>query len=156
MRVARGFAATLIIGAALAFAQPQIVRTETQSTNLVATVERPAIVPIPAQASSAGNFLDLFVRAYTPPQRGAVEAVVALGPAEKQMEIGRFAVFPAEPFFATTPAEQRAYRFDATAALSAFKGRPIFAQVRLVPIDSDIPATGAQLTLARIQISPRP
>jgi hypothetical protein len=98
------------------------------------------------------------VRAYTPPRRGAVEAVVALraGDSGKEVEVGRFAVFPSEPFLATAASQQRAYRFDATAALNALGGDQPFAVVKLAPFDPAMPADDAQLTIARAELSPRP
>ncbi len=126
-----------------------------QAANLVATPEQPASVPLPARRAAHAVLLDLYVRAYAPPRRGSVEAIVSLGPTGGEMEIARFAVFPSEPFFATSPRELRAYRFDASAALAAFEGRPLIAQVRLVPIDDRISPEGAQLTLSRVEISPR-
>ena len=93
----------------------------------------------------------------TPLRSGAgVEAVVALGPTGKEMEIGRFAVFPSEPFVAASPRELRAYRFDASAALAAFKDQPLLVQLRLVQTDEAISPEGAKLTLSRVEITARP
>lgn len=126
-----------------------------QPANLSATPEKPATVPLPARTANA-VLLDLYVRAYTPPRRGSVEAIVSLGPTGSEMEIARFAVFPSDPFFATSAKELRAYRFDASAALTAFQGRPLVVQVRLVPIDDAVSPQGATLTLSRVEVNPRP
>jgi hypothetical protein len=127
-----------------------------QPANLSATPDKPATVPLPPARPSNAVLLDLYVRAYTPPRRGSVEAIVSLGPIGSEMEIARFAVFPSDPFFATSPRELRAYRFDASAALTTFQGRPLVVQVRLVPIDESIPPEGAKLTISRVEVSPRP
>jgi hypothetical protein len=127
-----------------------------ESANLAATPDKPASVPLPATRAPNAVLLDLYVRAYTPPRRGAVEAVVSLGPSGTEMEIGRFAVFPSEPFQAASPNEQRAYRFDASATFAAFQNRPLTVQVRLVPTDAKIPPDGAKLTLSRVEVKPRP
>jgi hypothetical protein len=127
-----------------------------EATNLAAAPDKPALVPLPSARAPNAVLLDLFVRAYAPPRRGSVEAVVALGPTGKEMEIGRFAVFPSEPFLAASPREQRAYRFDASAAFAAFQNQPLFVQVRLVPTDAAISPEGAKLTLSRVEINPRP
>jgi hypothetical protein len=127
-----------------------------QTANLVGTADAPAVVPLPANRAPDAVLLDLYVRSYTPPRRGSVEAVVSLGPRGNEMEIGRFAVFPSEPFFAANPTELRAYRFDASAAFLAFQGRPLAVQMRLVPTDEKISAEGAKLTLSRVEITPRP
>ena len=127
-----------------------------QETNLVAVPGKPASVALPASRAANAVLLDFYIRAYTPPRRGAVEAIVSLGPSGSEMEIGRFAVFPSEPFAAANPRELRAYRFDATAALAAYKGQPLVAQIRLVPIDDKISPEGAELALSRVEINPRP
>lgn len=145
-----------MIAIALAALPGFMRRAAAQTSSLIAAPEKPATVPITPARGAAGSFLDLYVRSYSPPRRGAVEAVVTLGPAGNEIEIGRFAVFPSEPFLATNPAEQRAYRFDATAALAAYQGRPLVGQVRLLPVDPAISAEGAQLGLSRVEITPRP
>jgi hypothetical protein len=127
-----------------------------EAANLAATPEKPAAVSLPATRGPNAVLLDLYMRAYAPPRRGSVEAVVSLGPTGKEMEIGRFAVFPSEPFLAASPREQRAYRFDASAALAAFKDQPLLVQVRLVPTDEAISPEGARLTLSRVELNPRP
>jgi hypothetical protein len=127
-----------------------------QAANLVAMPGKPASLPLPATRAPNAVLLDLFVRAYTPPRRGAVEAVVSLGPTGSEMEIGRFAVFPSEPFLAASPDQQRAYRFDASAAFAAFQNRPLTVQVQLVPTDEKIAPEGAKLTLSRVEVKPRP
>jgi hypothetical protein len=127
-----------------------------EATNLVATPEKPALVPLPATRAPNAVLLDLYMRAYAPPRRGSVEAVVSLGATGKEMEIGRFAVFPSEPFLAASPREQRAYRFDASAAFAAFKDQPLLVQLRLVPTDEAISPEGAKLTLSRVEVNPRP
>ena len=142
--------------AALAVLMPMMRSAAAQTTNLVATPDKPATVLVPASRAPNAVLLDLYVRGYAPPRRGSVEAVVSLGPTGSEMEIARFAVFPSEPFFAASPTEQRAYRFDASAALAAFPGRPLVVQVRLVPTDEKISPEGASLTLSRVETSPRP
>ena len=144
------------MAAMLAAAVPMTTnRAGAQAENADATPERAASMPVAAPAQG-GNFLDIYVRAYTPPDRGAVEAVVTLGPAGSEIEIGRFAVFPSAPFLATTAEQQRAYRFEATAALKAAEGKPLLAQVRLLPTDPKISAAGARLSLGKAEIVPRP
>ena len=127
-----------------------------ETANLAATPEKPALVQVPATRAPNAVLLDLYMRAYAPPRRGSVEAVVSLGPSGKEMEIGRFAVFPSEPFLAASPREQRAYRFDASAAFAAFKDQPLLVQLRLVPTDEAISPEGAKLTLSRVEITARP
>jgi len=146
-----------VFAAALAALLSMMTRGAAQTMNLVATPDKAATVQIARPRTSAGTFLDLWVRAYTPPPRGAVEAVVTLTAGGHEVEIGRFAVFPSEPFFATQAWQQRAYRFDATAALAALKDHdgPLVVQVRLVPIDAGVSPEGAQLTISKVELSPR-
>jgi len=126
------------------------------AANLAATPDKPARVPLPANRAANAVLVDLYARAYTPPKRGAVEAVVSVGPEGQGMEIGRFAVFPAEPFLAANPQDQRGYRFDASAALAAFKDKPLVVEVKLVPTDAKVLPEGAMLTLSRVELSARP
>jgi len=131
-----------------------------QPDRRVATVGQAATLALDPPRDATETFLDLWVQAYTPPPRGAVEAVVALARAggPGAVEVGRFAVFPAEPFWAPEAAHQRAYRFDATAALAALQAGagPLEVRVRLEPIDPKISPAGARLTLGKAAFSRRP
>lgn len=131
-----------------------------QTARLVATLEKTATLSIVPPRTMMETFLDLWIQAYTPPRRGAVEAVVLLAAASgsQAIEIGRFAVFPSKSFFATKVSQQRAYRFDATATLAALKAGdgPLEVRVRLEPIDTKMSPEGAQLTLSKAEFSRRP
>jgi hypothetical protein len=131
-----------------------------QQDRRVATVEQAATLSIVPPREPKETLLDLWIQAYTPPQRGAVEAVVSLARAGDpgEIEIGRFAVFPSEPFVATEASQRRAYRFDATAALGALKASdgPLEVRVRLEPIDPKVSPEGARLTLSKAEFSRRP
>jgi hypothetical protein len=160
MRVSfpRGVAcATVIAGLLVGLT---VIPVTGQQDPWVATVEQAATLPIGPPRATTETFLDLWIQAYTPPQRGAVEAVVSLARAggPDALEIGRFAVFPSEPFWATEASHQRAYRFDATAALAALKASdgPLEVRVRLEPIDPKVSPEGAQLTLSKAAFSRRP
>jgi hypothetical protein len=158
--VSMRFVVQLLVGAA-GLALPALAMMSpaaAQGSNLVATPGKAAVIPVmPPARVPERLFFDLWVRAYTPPKRGAVEAVVTLGKGERGIEIGRFAVFPSEPFVATDASQQRAYRFNATSAVAAFRGdRELTAQVRLVPVDERVPVEGAQLTIERAELNPPP
>jgi hypothetical protein len=124
---------------------------------LTATLQRAAVLPIARPRNPNEVYLDLWVKAYTPPRRGAVEAIVTVGPARQkaQIEVGRFAVFPSEPFIATEASQQRAYRFNASAALGALKTEDtdLTIRVALVSLIETAPAEGAQLVLAKAAFS---
>jgi hypothetical protein len=148
--------ASLAALAAFAFGAPG---TLAQSSNLIATPERAATLTIAPPRSPADIFLDLYLKAYVPPRKGMVEAVVSVGPADGEaVEIGRFTFFPAEPFNVTEPREQRAHRFDASPALRRLKpsDTAVTLRVSLVPLDAKISAQGAELTLSKAEFSPRP
>ena len=156
MRTFTRRAAGAALAAALAVLPLMIGPAAAQAANLTAVPDKPAALPVPASRAANAVLLDFYMRAFTPPRRGAVEAVVSLGPTGSEMEIGRFTVYPSEPFLAASPNEQRAYRFDASAPLAAYRGQPLVAQIRLIPIDDKLSAEGAQLTLSRVEIKPRP
>lgn len=139
--------------AAFAMAMPGATRAAAQ--DVTATPERAAALTVTRPPAAA--FLDLWVTAYTPPRQGAVEAVVSIGAATTDIEVGRFAVFPAEPFTARQTSEQRAYRFDASAALQSLKrdGAAVTVRVALIPIDDKIPALGAKLVVGKAAFSAR-
>ncbi|MBI3705140.1 MAG: hypothetical protein HY244_15140 [Rhizobiales bacterium] len=124
-----------------------------QDAEATSTIERAATLTVPRPTSPDEVYLDLWVKAYTPPSRGAIEAVVSIGPAghDAAIEVGRFAVFPSEPFIATEVSRQRAYRFNAAAALRTLKAndKSITLRVTLVSLIADIPAEGAKLLLGK-------
>jgi hypothetical protein len=119
-----------------------------------------AALTIPRPRNPAEVFLDLWVKAYTPPSRGAVEAVASVGSATRKtaIEVGRFAVFPSEPFFATEGRRQRAYRFNATEALRALGAGDdaLIVRVEMVSLIENIPAQGAELVFSKAELSERP
>ena len=159
MRVLQKLIACVAAAAALALGATSATRAFAQSGNLTATPERIATLTIPPPRSPADIFLDLYLKAYVPPRKGAVEAVVSIEPAGGGgVEIGRFTVFPAEPFIVTEPRQQRAYRFDASAAIRTLKPSEtaVTVSVALLPLDTKISPQGAELTLSKAEFSPRP
>ena len=144
---------------AIAAATSELQRASGQPSNSMVTLTKAATIRVdrPPRANS-GAFIDVGVRAYTPPTRGGVEAVVTLSASagDRKQEIGRFTIFPNAPFVANNTAQERTFRLDATAALSAFAWPigPVEVNValdRLVPDTSD----DARLTVGRIASQPR-
>ena len=124
----------------------------------VATVKTPATLTVSPIPRSVGNlYLEITVASYTPPPKGAVEAVVLVGPGSEppETEVGRFAIFPHAAFEARQATEQRRYRFNVTQAVAAIKpeGRPLLVQVRLVPIDGTAAVDSAAMTISRAALS---
>ena len=126
------------------------------ATQPVATTEKAAVVPVTVPPrTSAPTYLDVWVSAFSPPQRGAVEAVVTLGAAGSgETEIGRFTVFPGEPFATKKDEPGRAYRFNVTAALARLPAGdgPLLVRVQLLPIDPAISPAGAEMKIDRAEL----
>jgi hypothetical protein len=153
----------LATGATLAFAAVSSAMKQAcgQSADSVATPAKAAriVATAPPQVTS-GVFLEVGVRAYTPPRGGAVEAVVTLsaGAGAVEQEVGRFSIFPDEPFLADDIRQQRIFRLDATAALAALRSTsgPLEVKVHLAPLDPAISSSDATLTVGRVVFEPPP
>jgi hypothetical protein len=155
----RAVALTLIACAAFLTALASALPAVAQDDNLTATPERAATLTILRPRSAADIFLDVWIKAYTPPLSGAVDAVVKAGPVGGQpVEIGRISIFPSQPFNATEAREQRAYRFDATALLRRLEPNDaaIVVSVALIPMDEKFSPQGARIMLGKAEFSPRP
>jgi hypothetical protein len=125
-----------------------------------ATARGPATLLVDRQAAGADAFLDLNVRAFTPPKRGAVEAVVTLEENKdggREVDVGSFTIFPAKKFEAKKPDDERGFRLDATQALADLgaDNAAVKVKVRLAPLHEGQSATGAKLTLGKVQFVPR-
>ena len=125
-----------------------------------ATAKAPATLLIDRQAPGNDAFLDLNVRAFKPPRRGAVEAVVTLEENKeggREVDVGTFAIFPAKKFEAKKPDDERGFRLDATRALIDLgtDDTAVKVKVRLAPLHEGQTAHGAKLTLGKVQFVPR-
>jgi len=142
---------TTAIRIVLALAAMSIDTAAAPATDRIATAEKAAIVSVAMPPrTSAPTYLDVRISAFRLPERGAVEAVVTLGAASGDaIEIGRFTVFPGEPFTAKDGEPGRTYRFNVTAALAKLPAgeRPLLVRVRLLPIDPAISPAGAEMTI---------
>jgi hypothetical protein len=153
-------AALAAFAVAMPRGNPGTMSAFAQDANAVVTTERAATLTIPRPSDPASVFLDLWVNAYTPPTRGAVEAVVSVGPADRRapVEVGRFSVFPSEPFTASEGRKQRAYRFNAGAALEALKAGDdaLTVHIEMISLIDKVSAAGAKLTISKVAFSSRP
>lgn len=155
-----GWAMAAIAVIAGAASPPDMKKALGQKAGTVATPAKAAKVwVVPPLKAGSGTFLDIGVRAYTPPHRGAVEAVVVVRPGGDGpgQEVGRFSIFPDEPFGTADSRQERTYRLDATAALTALghtNGR-IEVEVRLVPLDPGVSSIDATLTVGQVAFRPR-
>ena len=135
-----------------------VTRVLSQNGSFIATPEQPATLTI-ARPPANDIFLDLWLKAYTPPRQGSVEAVVSLGPQDGEpMEIGRFTFFPGGPFAAAGARDERAFRFNASKALNLIKAgdAALAVRVALIPNDEKISPQGAKIIVSRAKFSPRP
>lgn len=131
----------------------------TQPALDVATAEKTAVATLAAPSQSAGMFLDVGVRGFTPPKNGAgVAAVVTLaGKAGPEHPVGQFSIFPLEPFVAKNVREERTFRLDASAALEAVGlAGPLTVRVRLAPVDGSSTTEGVELALGHVAFVARP
>ena len=146
------------IAATLLAAGTVMRAADAQGTTGVATTDRPATIRIEPPSRAADTLIDIGVRAFKPPSTGTVDVIVTLmGPSGVEQEVGRFGIFPVEPFSAKNAREERTFRLDATTALAALKGEkgPLTVKVQLVPIGPGARTTGAQLTVGDVKFSPR-
>ena len=120
----------------------------TAAAETTATPGRAVTLPLAAPAGAGDTLLELRVSAYTPPRSGGVEAVVTLRRGGRAVEVGRFAVFPAEPFGPAGAA--RTWVFDIGVARATLGAGPLGVTVRLVPFDAAVGAPGATLTVAGV------
>jgi hypothetical protein len=130
------------------------------AADVTATAKGPAMLLVDRQATGSGAFLDLNVRAFTPPKHGAVEAVVTLEENKdggREVDLGSFTIFPAKKFEAKKPDDERAFRLDATEALADLgaDNATVKVKVRLTPLHVGKSVAGAKLTLGKVQFVPR-
>jgi hypothetical protein len=146
--------------AALGFALGSIILpASAQTAGSVATLSRTASLPVRIHPGATSNpVLRLWVRSYTPPRRGAVEAAVSLARGGKETEVGRFTVFPSEPFSASAAEQERGYMFDAAEALASLASMQgeLTSRVRLQPIEAGVTPDRAELEISRAELAPRP
>lgn len=152
-RMTRAVTIALCVSALAALAARLfLMPTAFAQSNTVATPAHAATVTIAAPRNAADVFLDIYLKSYRPPPSGSVEAVVSLG----EVEVGRISIFPAEAFTVTGPHDQRAYRFDAKAALDKLKGAAsLTVSVRLVD-ETGATAKGGEFVIDKALFSPRP
>jgi hypothetical protein len=123
----------------------------------------PATVFVDRPSAGSDAVLDLSVRAFRPPWRGAVEARVSLKESKegkeggREVEVGSFTIFPAKAFEARKPDDERGFRLDAKQALAELGSGtdPVAVKVRLASLRQGRSAAGAKLTLGKVQLIPR-
>ena len=112
-----------------------------EGSQLIATVERPALVT--AAATSPGSEsrpgeqrVVVSVLGYKPPRDGTVQGVVTVQKNQGQeQEIGRFGLFPNAEFRASDPSQAQQFSFPLPRDLT--RGGPVQIKVEVVPTRGD-------------------
>jgi hypothetical protein len=123
------------LGCALSLLAPPGVFAA-EGDQMLATVDRPAVVvasPVPdAAAANQASRVVINVTGYTPPQAGAVEAIVKAQKADgTDQEIGRFAMFPDSEYRTNDPSGAQRFGFSLPRELA--QGGRVKLKVELVP-----------------------
>ncbi|MFL6834723.1 MAG: hypothetical protein ACJ8F0_19250 [Xanthobacteraceae bacterium] len=125
-----------------------------EDNQLIATVERPAIVTAAVAPSPGASLADrqvvVSVVAYKPSRDGAVQGVVKVQKNEggTEQEIGRFGIFPNAEFRAADPSQARRYSFPLPTEVA--RGSPIKLKVEVVPVRGE--GKDAQLEIGSAEI----
>ena len=112
-----------------------------EGSQLIATVERPALVTAaatsPAPESRPGEQrVVVSVLGYKPPRDGTVQGVVKVQKNQGQeQEIGRFGLFPNAEFRASDPSQVQQFSFPLPRDLT--RGGPVQIKVEVVPTRGD-------------------
>jgi hypothetical protein len=87
-----------------------------------------------------------------------VEVAISLVRGGKEIEVGRFTVFPSEPFTASSATRERGYIFDAGEALASLASTQgeLTSRVRLQPIEPGVTIDNAELAVSHAELAPRP
>jgi hypothetical protein len=121
---------------ALAISFACIALASAEGSQLIATVERPAVVTaaVPGLGGSPDDQrVVVSVMAYTPPRDGTVQGVVKAQRSDggPEHELGRFGLFPNAEFRAADPSQAQRFSFPLPKDLAS--GGPVQLKVQLVP-----------------------
>jgi hypothetical protein len=132
-------------------------RAEAQQT---ATANAPARIEVSVPGAQPGGLamLEVVVSGFRKPDSGNIGGVVRLkAPGHSAIEVGRFSIFPAKSFTATTSGEEQRYRFDVTRALKELGVTAGSAEVEVALIErsnGQVPR-GTELQVGQVTISKR-
>lgn len=124
-----------------------------QEDRLLATVEKPAIVPVvqsvSAEAIKEGPLhVVVTVTGFQPSSTGAVQAIVEALCGTSTVEIGRFGVLPQKAFSPAEPSKAQRFSFSLTPDLTC--DRPQSVTIHLVPSHGD--GRGASLEIGGAEL----
>ncbi len=127
-----------------------------EAEDMVATLSAPAVLrlgAVPPLPPGARRRLELTLESFTPPSSGSVSAVVSLLHGSARTEVGRFSVYPATAFEARSEAEAQRFQFDITSAVPPAGGGAWRVEIRLEPMETDHPLTGAQMRFREARLT---
>ena len=108
---------------------------------------------VPAQGAS---LLEVSVAEYAPPKGGAAEAVVTLATAKGKREVGRFSLFPDEPFDAGKSGQPRRFNIRIPKSVEVSPGEAVTASVQLAPSSDKRKLEGGKLVVREVKFRSEP
>jgi hypothetical protein len=108
---------------------------------------------VPTQGAS---LLEVSVAEYAPPKGGPAEAVVTLTTAKGSREVGRFSIFPDEPFLAGKSGQPRRFNIRIPKDVGVRPGETVTASVRLARSGDNQRLEGGRLVVREVRFRPEP
>lgn len=117
----------------------------------VVTPDAPAVVPLEDRSTHrvGPRYLDVTVRGFLPANDGPVQVVVEVVRSGMAVEIGRFGIYPEQPFVPAERAKQQYFRLTVPDDLQLSAGAHV--TLRLQPTRGA--GKGAAMTVGPLQIS---
>jgi len=106
--------------------------------------------------NQGARLLEVSVAEYVPPRGGPAEAVVTLATAKGTFEVGRFAIFPDEPFDAGKSGQPRRFNLRIPKAVAVSPGETVTASVRLAATSANQKLEGGRLVVREVKFRPEP
>src|SRR5688572_9419819 len=103
---------------------------------------------VPAEGA---KLIEVAVRKYEPPKQGPGEIVVKLDLGQGEREVGRFSMFPDEPFDSGKTGQPRRFRVNVPADLEVRPGTRAVASVSLVSTNGGKASVGGRLELEGVR-----
>jgi hypothetical protein len=106
--------------------------------------------------SQGARLLEVSVAEYAPPKGGPAEAVVTLATAKGPREVGRFSIFPDDPFDAGKSGQPRRFNLRIPKDLELRAGEAVTASVRLAPTSAAQKLEGWRLVVSDMRFRSDP
>lgn len=108
---------------------------------------------VPAQGA---RLLEVSVAEYAPPKGGPAEAVVTLVTAKGSSEVGRFSIFPDEPFDAGKSGQPRRFHIRIPNGIQVSPGEAVTASVQLARSSGSERLEGGRLVVREVKFRSEP